>query len=338
MKAPEPARRPLPVLGQDPLVSVVMPVRDGASRLEAAVAACRQPDVDEVVLAVGPSSDGTERVARALASEDSTVQVVDNPSGRTPDALNRAVGAARGQVLVRVDTHARLPAGYVARALDTLRSTGAANVGGRQVPWAGRGRARAIAAAMGSPVGAGGAAYRTGTRPGPVDTVYLGVFRREALEAVGGFDARFVRNQDAELNLRLRRAGYEVWFDPQLAVAYHPRPNLKALADQYRQYGRWRRLTARTHPGSLAPRQLAPPALLLGLAGSAVASLLARDARPVALVGGTYLGLLAGAGLSAAPEPRTAPVTAAALGTMHLSWAVGFLQGPPDVVEDELDA
>jgi succinoglycan biosynthesis protein ExoA len=326
---PAPERPGLPPLGDDPTVSVIMPVRDATETLEAAVEAARQPEVDEIVLAVGPSSDDTPLVAGALAERHDEVHLVANLSGRTPDALNAAIDCSRGQVVVRVDAHAVLPPGYVARALATLRETGAANVGGRQVPEAAGGFARAAAAAMRSPFGAGGAAYRVGGAPGPVDTVYLGVFRREALDAVGGFDSAFTRNQDAELNLRLRRAGYVVWFDPELAVSYRPRGEVASLARQYYEYGRWRRHTARTHRGSLAPRQLAAPTLVCGLAGAALTSVALRDARPLAVAAGGYLGLLAGAGAKAAPEPLLGPATGIALGTMHLAWGVGFLQGPP---------
>ena len=310
-------------------VAVVIPVRDGADGLPGAVAAALQPEVDELVIAAAPSRDATRQVAEALAERHDRVRVVANPSGRTSDALNLGIAAADGEVVVRVDAHARLPAGYVARAVEQLRRTGAANVGGRQVPSAEAGFARAVAAAMRSRAGAGGAAYRVGGRPGPVDTVYLGVFRRSALEAVGGYDPAFVRNQDAELNLRLRRAGYLVWFDPGLAVRYRPRGDVASLARQYREYGSYRRLTARRHPGSLAARQLAAPALVLGLAGAALTSTLARDPRPLALAGGGYLGLLAGAGAAVADQPRSAPGVAVALATMHLAWGVGFLAGPP---------
>lgn len=321
--------RALPPLPVGATVSVVVPVREGVDGLASAVEAALQPEVDELVIAVGPSGDGTRELAAELARRHDRVGVVDNPSGRTPDALNGAITATTGEIVVRVDAHAVLPDGYVARVVEVLRETGAANVGGRQVPHAERGFARAVAAAMSSRAGAGGAAYRIGGAPGPVDTVYLGAFRRTALTAVGGYDPAFVRNQDAELNLRLRRAGYVVWFEPGLAVRYHPRGDVRSLARQYREYGRYRRLTARRHPGSLAPRQLAAPALVLGLAGSALVSLLSRDPRPVALASAGYLGLLAVAGVAAAPERAAAPATSLALGTMHLAWGVGFLCGAP---------
>ncbi|MFP4634631.1 MAG: glycosyltransferase family 2 protein, partial [Nitriliruptoraceae bacterium] len=267
----------LPPLPDAPTVSVIIPARNGAATLPDAVASvlAQSPSPDEVVIAVAPSTDATYAVATTLVRDHpERVRMVDNPSGRTPDALNAAIAAVRGQVLARVDTGAVLPPGYLRRAVEVLRETGAANVGGLQVPHADRGFGAAVAAAMRSPVGSGGAAYRSGARSGPVDTVYLGVFRREALEAVGGFDPAFVRNQDAELNLRLRAAGYTVWLEPELQVTYRPRGSVRGLAAQYLQYGRYRRRTAATHPRSLAPRQLAPVALVVGLAGAVGWSLL----------------------------------------------------------------
>ncbi|MEX2550806.1 MAG: glycosyltransferase family 2 protein [Nitriliruptoraceae bacterium] len=327
----------LPPLPDHPVVSVVIPARNAGHTLPRAVEAAlaQDPKPAEVVVAVGPSEDDTAEVAAALATEHpGVVRIVENPTGRTPDGLNAAIEAAAGEVIARVDTHAILPPGYLATAVAALRETGAGNVGGIQRPAADDGLARAVAAAMRSPAGTGGAQYRSGSTAGPVDTVYLGVFRREALEAVGGFDPAFTRNQDAELNLRLARAGYLVWLEPSLVVAYHPRGTLSGLARQYHGYGRWRRHTARVHPGSLRPRQLAAPAVVLAVVGAGLLSAVVRDARPVAIVGGGYLVGVVAAGVHAAEDLRDAPATACALAIMHASWGVGFLQGPPsDEVE-----
>lgn len=318
-------QRRLPPLPDPAGVSVVVPALAAAAVIGRAVAsALAEAGVDEVVVAAGDRA--TFDAARAIA--DPRVRVVDNPSGRTPDGLNTAIAASDGQVVVRLDAHAELPPGYVARAVSTLRRTGAANVGGRQVPVAERGFARAVAAAMRSPAGSGGATYRVGGAEGPTDTAYLGVFRREALEEVGGFDPRFTRNQDAELNLRLRRAGYEVWFDPQLAVAYRPRSSLRAVASQFLQYGRWRRLTARVHAGSLTARQLAAPVLVVGMVALALLSWAAGSWLPLGLAAGVYVAALLAAATVAAPLSLVLP-TALALATMHVAWGIGFLLGPP---------
>jgi succinoglycan biosynthesis protein ExoA len=330
--------RELPPLPDRPRVSVVIPARSSAATLgEVVDAVIRQaPPVDEVVIAVGPSADGTEEVAAELAARDDRLRIVHNPSGRTPDGLNAAIDATTGEVVVRVDAHAVIPAGYVARAVETLRRTGAANVGGRQVPTAASGLHAAIAEAMASPAGAGGAAYRNGTEAGPADTVYLGAFHRDALLTVGGYDRRFVRNQDSELNLRLQRAGYTVWFDPELEVAYRPRATLRDLAAQYFQYGRWRRFTVRVHRGSLRLRQLAPPLLIVGLAGSVVASIVLHPALAPATFATYGLGLAVAAAVTREEAPL--PALVAALAVMHLSWGTGFLLGPPrDAVAAPVD-
>ena len=317
---------PLPPLPEDPRVSVIVPALGAPEAVTEAIAsALAQDGVFEVVVAAG--DDATHAAAAAIT--DARVRVIGNPSGRTPDALNAAIEASRGQVIVRLDAHAVLPPGYVPAAVEALRASGAANVGGRQVPTATSGFARAVAAAMRSSVGAGGATYRVGGRAGPVDTVYLGVFRREALEAVGGYDPRFTRNQDAELNLRLTRARYTVWFEPSMEVAYRPRSSVRALGSQYLQYGRWRRLTVQTHPGSLAARQLAPPLLVTVLILLAIGSLVLGTGLPILLGVTGYAAAVLIAGIVAAPGVHLAPATALALGTMHLAWGVGFMLGPP---------
>ncbi len=328
--APRP--EPLPPLGPTPSVSVVIPARDSAATLAAAVdsaLAQATPGELEVVIAVGPSADATETLAGELAAADTRVRWVANPAGVTPAALNRAIAASHGEVVVRLDAHARLEPGYVATAIEVLRDTGAANVGGTQRPVAEAGFARAVAAAMRSPAGAGGAAYRTGTVPADVETVYLGVFRREALEAVGGFDERLVRNQDYELNHRLRQAGWRVRFDPRLAVDYRPRGSVRALARQYHDYGTWKRVVLREHPGSVKLRQLVPPALVAALLVTALIGL-AGPWWPFGLLVAGYVLGLAVAGVHAGGARPLGLATAVALGTMHLAWGTGFLVGRRD--------
>jgi cellulose synthase/poly-beta-1,6-N-acetylglucosamine synthase-like glycosyltransferase len=218
-----------------PPVSVFMTVRNEERDLAECVERILGQDYAgeiEVVVAVGPSQDRTREIADDLAAAHPTVTVVDNPTGLTPHGLNAAIGAAKHDYLVRADGHALLPSGYLTRVVSVLRSTGAANVGGRMAPEGRSPFGRAVARAMSSRFGIGGAAFHTGGEPGPQLTVYLGAFRRSALEAVGGYDEHFVRAQDWELNHRLRENGEVVWFLPDLAVTYRPRETWKAFATQ----------------------------------------------------------------------------------------------------------
>jgi len=280
----------------------------------------------EVCLAVAPSEDGTRAVADRLADGDPRVMVVDNPVGVTPAGLNAAIGATTAPVVVRVDGHAELPPGYVARAVATLARTGAAVVGGIQDPRGTTPFEQAVGRAMASRFGAGDARFHYGGPEGPVDTVYLGVFRREALEAVGGYHEGLVRNQDYELNHRIRTSGGVVWFDPELRVGYRPRGSLGALVRQFSQYGRWKRVVLALHPRSLRWRHLVAPATILGVVAGLVVGAWWPLARTVPAL---YAAAVVVASACAARSPGMALRLVAVYPTMHGAWGVGFLAGPP---------
>jgi succinoglycan biosynthesis protein ExoA len=311
-----------------PDVDVVMPIRNEAEHLEAAVAAVRAQDYPgtvRVFLGVGPSEDGTEALASRLAAADGDLVVVDNPSGRTPSALNAAIRAGTAPVIVRVDGHSELSDGYIRRAAETMQRTGAVNVGGKQVPLPTTPFEEAVAAATTSWLGTGGDSYRVGGAEGPVDTVYLGVFDRAAIEAVELFDERLIRNQDYELNIRLRKAGGEVWFDPELAVGYRPRGSWRALAKQYFEYGQWKAVVMRTHPESARLRQLAPP---VAIVAALISISLSRRSTWFLTLPGVALGVLAGEAVRTGYRTRANPVTlAGTFAAIPVSWSAGLVLG-----------
>jgi glycosyltransferase involved in cell wall biosynthesis len=315
---------------QPPHVSVVVPARNCAEVLGdclSAIGAQTYCGPMDITVALAPSSDGTRRVLTE-SSLDLPLQVVANPAGTTPAGLNLAVAASEGTIVARVDAQSRLPPDYIERAVRTLTSTGAANVGGVQRPVSSGGMQGAIAAAMASSFGGGPAAFRRGRRAGPVDTVYLGVFGRDALDSVGGFDETLERNQDYELNWRLREQGHTVWLDPSLVVDYVPRADYAGLAGQYFSYGAWKRKMLMRHQRSLRLRQLAAPALVAGLAVSAVE--LARGRLRGAALPALYLAACAIAASRLAHDLfgwRDRIRAAGAFMTMHIAWGAGFLAG-----------
>ena len=322
---------PAPAVADWPAVDVVMVVSNEARHLRDAVRSVLSQDYPGpvvVAVAVGPSRDGTELVAAGLAADDPRVTVVANPSGRTPSGLNAAVAVTQAPVVARVDGHAVLPDGYLRRAVELLEETGAVNVGGVMAAEGTTGFERAVAAAMSSPFGVGGGKFHYGGEPGPADTVYLGVFRRDALAAVGGYDEHFARAQDWELNHRLRGRGGLVWFAPDLRVTYRPRPALPALARQYRDYGRWRRVVMRRHPDSVRWTYLVPPVTVAGLGVGA--ALVAAGRRLGWLAPGAYAAanLLASGTVGRRMPAAEAVRLPVVLATMHLSWGWGFLTSP----------
>ena len=307
-------------------VTVIMPVLNEAAYLVEAVAAVLRQDHPgpiQVVLALGPSRDNSHQIAHELAAKDARITLVENPSGRTPTGLNLAIAAATSEIIVRVDGHTKLPTNYVSIAIQVLADTGAANVGGIMAAEGVTTFERAVAAAMRSPLGVGGARFHTGGQAGPADTVYLGVFQKSALEKITGYDERFVRAQDWELNHRIRKSGGLVYFTPQLSVSYRPRPSLTALARQYFGYGRWRRVVIRENRETVNLRYLAPPTALLG---SLVGLLGGLFISPILFaLPGLYVFFLALASLLIKAPVRVRLLLPIVLAVMQLSWGLGFL-------------
>ncbi len=314
-------------------VSVVLPILNEERYLDDAITAIlaqRYEGPLEVILALGPSTDRTNEIANALAARDSRVVLVENPSGRTAAALNLAIAASHYSIICRIDGHAEVAPTYIANAVKGMSETKAVNVGGIMAAKGVGAFERAVATAMRSPLGVGAARFHVGGKPGPADTVYLGVFNKAALLAVGGYDERFTRAQDWELNFRLRQAGGIIWFDPELVVTYRPRPNLRALAKQYFEYGRWRRAVSRNHKGTINFRYLAPP---VTVAITAISIVLGAAVNPVLfLPAGLYLlGNLVGSFIIG-KDIKEKIMLPAILATMHFFWGIGFITSPKNLI------
>ncbi|MCH0556767.1 glycosyltransferase family 2 protein [Streptomyces sp. MUM 16J] len=329
-----------------PAVSVIMPVLNEERHLRGAVQAILAQEYAgemEVVIALGPSTDRTDEIAAELvaetaADENKRVHTVPNPTGRTPAALNAAIKASRHPIVVRVDGHGMLSPNYIDTAVRLLEETGAQNVGGIMHAEGENDWEHAVAAAMTSKIGVGNAAFHTGGEAAPAETVYLGVFRREALEQQGGYNEEFIRAQDWELNFRLREAGGLIWFSPELRVSYRPRPSVRALAKQYKDYGRWRHVVARYHSGSINLRYLAPPVAVCAMAAGLVVGA-ALTPWGFVIPGGYLAAIAAGS----VPAGRGLPLKSrlqipVALATMHMSWGWGFLTSPKSLAKKVIAA
>jgi succinoglycan biosynthesis protein ExoA len=323
-----------------PGVSYVMPVLNEAGYVEPAVAsilAQDYPGPTEIVLALGPSTDGTDAIVARLQARDPRIRTVANPRTDIPIGLNLAIAASSHPVIVRVDAHTVLPDGYTRRAVATLIEQDAANVGGIMVAVGRPGFQAAVARAYNSSLGLGGGAYHGGAaEAGEAESAYLGVMRADALAAIGGFDETLRRGEDWELNHRFREAGHRVWLDPELRVDYWPRSSWRALVRQFWATGVWRgELVRRLHRRNSA-RFFAPPVLVLAtgaavvlVPAAAVAGGPALTTLAVAAAAGpvAYLGLLgAVAARDDGPLADRARFSVV-LATMHYAWGAGFLVG-----------
>ena len=351
MHVDQPGRKDAPVVAEGAGVSFVMPVLNERAYLRRAVETVLAQDVagpTELILALAPSTDGTTELAGELASDERIV-LIDNPEADIPIGLNRAIRAARYPTIVRVDAHSELESGYTTRALATLDRVRAANVGGVMKADGRTPFQRAVARAYNSPIGLGGGAYHGGTQEGEAESAYLGVMRRDVLEEVGMFDESIRRGEDWELNLRIRRAGYRVWFDPTLAVTYWPRESWTRLGRQFSATGRWRGELVRRYGRGNSVRFFAPPALVLMLALSIVVGVLqvtgvltgwwaiAASAIYLPVIAYALLVIVVALGRGGGTGWRDKLWTLAVLPTMHLSWGTGFLIGVLRGAHDTVD-
>jgi glycosyltransferase involved in cell wall biosynthesis len=317
----------------NPAVSVILPILNEERDLRDCISAILQQKYDgklEVILALGPSTDNTNQIANSLAQADSRIKLVNNPTGKTAAALNLAIAAASSEIICRIDGHAEISDTYIKTAVEIMMQTGAVNVGGLMNASADRGFQSVVATAMRSRIGVGSSKFHTGGEAGPADTVYLGTFKKSAILQAGGFDEKYIRAQDWELNHRLRLNGGVIWFDPRLVVTYRPRDTFRKLAKQYFEYGRWRRAVSREHKGTVNYRYLAPPialvinflSMILGLFFSSIFFLPVLIYLLTIIFSSLFIG-------KSIYEKLTLPMV---LITMHVSWGFGFITSPKNLI------
>ena len=320
-----------------PRVSVIVPCFNERSTIEAllgGIVAQTYPASDlEIIISDGMSTDGTRTVIEEFSKvhPNLSIKVIDNPKRIIPAALNRAIEAAQGEFIIRLDAHSMPKPDYIERCLTVLSETGAANVGGiwEIQPGEGGWMASGIAAAAAHSLGAGGARYRVGGPAGPVDTVPFGAFRREWLDRVGPFDETLLTNEDYEYNVRIRAEGGTVYFDPRIRSVYLARPDLVSLARQYARYGYWKAVMLRRYPRTVRLRQLIPPIFVLSLLLLFLFSPFSWLMRIVLAVElGVYLFVILGSALVEAWRQKDFRLIVSfplAIVTMQLSWGGGFL-------------
>jgi glycosyltransferase involved in cell wall biosynthesis/GT2 family glycosyltransferase len=281
-----------------PFVSVLVPVRNESAHIDAcldAIAAQEYPvDRMELLVADGRSTDDTRDRIRHHIGGVIPVRLIDNPSGIVPSGMNAALDQARGKIVVRVDGHTCIATDYVREAVDVLTRTGAAGVGGPMHAVGSTPLGRAVAAATSSPFGIGDSDFHYADKEVISSSVYMGVYWAQTLRDLGGYDEELARNQDDELNARIRAAGGTLVLSPRLRSCYVCRGSWRALWRQYFQYGSWKVRSLRKTPAAFRPRHAVPALFCTGLLLGPATGLLWP---PVALF---YLGILSLYGVLAA--------------------------------------
>jgi cellulose synthase/poly-beta-1,6-N-acetylglucosamine synthase-like glycosyltransferase len=270
--------------GELPLVSVVIPCRNEERTIrDCVLSLCTQQyplEQLEILVADGRSTDRTREILHDLMKEIPQLRLVDNPQIISPAAMNRAIRASHGSVIVLLGAHATLSVDYIMTAVQLLDSTAVDCVGGRLETVTTTPSAQAIALAMSSPFGVGDAKFRYSDQEEFVDTVAFGVYRRIVFDQVGYFDEQLPRNEDDEFNYRLRKAGGKILLSPRITAKYYARSSLRALWRQYFGYGRGKVKVAQKHATMMRLRHLIPALFVTALVLLPILSLF----QPLALI------------------------------------------------------
>jgi succinoglycan biosynthesis protein ExoA len=313
-----------------PFVTIAMPSFNEERHIETCIRSVQAQDYPperlEILIADGRSTDRTREVLARLAEEDPRIRMIDNPARLQAPGLNRLIRQARGDVIVRMDVHCEYAPTYVSACVDVLRKTGADNVGGAQRARAVTRFQRALCAALTSPLGVGGAAYRSAENEGYVDTVFLGAFRRSVFEAVGMYDEGAITAEDAELNQRLLAAGGKIYLSRDIEVHYYPRESFRKLALQYFKYGQGRARTLLKHRRLPKLRPMVPFLMVAGGAALLATSAVQPFTAPA------FAAYAMGTGIEAVRVGRKAgwgavPIVWAIFPTLHLAHGIGFARG-----------
>lgn len=306
-----------------------MTVLNEEAHLEASVQsilAQSYPSEIELIIALGPSSDDTNKIAKALAKKDKRIKLLDNERGLTTVGLNAAIKIAKHDYIVRIDAHSEPESNYFQDGIRILLEQDADEVGGIMQAKGHSAFQKAVAYAYTSRWGIGAASYHIGGQAGEAESAYLGIFKKSALERVGGYDESIIRGEDWDLAQRIKRTGGKVWFSPQLKVTYWPRGRFSRLVKQFYSTGVWRGDLTRRDISAASKRYFVPPLLVLGLLAGLI--LLAFGQNIGILPAAAYLlGITMVAVLAAGLSRKSRVALVAALAAMHLSWGWGFLRG-----------
>lgn len=311
-----------------PSVTLIVAMKNEAKHIERCVESLLSQDYPrdrlEVLFMDGRSTDRTREIVGSLIGDRPGFAVVDNPGVIQSIAWNLGIERATGELIGIVSGHSELAPDYVSVAVETLQRTGADLVGG---PARGESETvvgEAIAMAMATRFGVGGAEFRYATQESEVDTVFMGVCKRELYVRIGGFDTEMVRNQDDELSYRLLEQGGHIVCNPAIKSVYRNRATLRSLWKQYFDYGRWKVRVMQKHRAQMRPRHFVPPLFVTTLGVSALAP-------PVlAGIGAVYSATtLAISIVIAARAGRVdvLPYLPAAFAILHVGYGAGFLKG-----------
>ena len=319
-------------------ITIVIPVLNEAKIIEDCLNSVIRQDYPkelvEILVIDGMSTDGTREIVGRMKEKDERIVLLDNPKKNVPCALNIGIKSSKGEIIVRMDSHSVYTPSYVSTLVRKMTELDAWNVGGVLIttPASNTVKCLAIAICLSHPFGVGSSLFRIGsTTIVETDTVPFGCFRKSLFEKVGLFDEDMLRNEDEEINGRIRKAGGKIYLIPEVTMYYYPRESFTKLFRMYYQYGLWKPLVNKKVGNPVSCRQFVPPLFVFGLAFGLLLSLLSPLFLKVYLaVLLLYLLITISVGIWQAfkySKPLLCLYIPITFFCLHVSYGIGYLRG-----------
>lgn len=223
-------------------------------------------DCMEWLFVDGMSTDKTKEILNAYSNRfPKLIKIIDNPNKTVPYAMNIGINYSKGKYIIRLDAHADYSYDYISKCVYYLNITDADNVGGITITKSRGFVGNVIAKMLSCKFGVGNSEFRTNGKSGYTDTVPFGAFRKEVFKKLGGYDERLTRNQDNEMNYRIRKNGGKIYLSSDIRSSYYCRDSLKGIVDMAIKNGKWNVITMKLCPGSMSARHFIPLMFLLSL-------------------------------------------------------------------------
>ncbi len=263
------------------IVSIVMPIYNEEKYIENCIESLLKQDYPfdlmEWIFVDGSSNDRTcDLIENYIVKYPNIIKLLNNPNKTVPYAMNIGIKAAKGKYIIRLDAHAEYDNDYISKCVHYLDATDADNVGGIAETKSKGFVGNCIAKMLSSKFGVGNSQFRTNGKSGYVDTVPFGAFRKEVFKRLGGYDERLTRNQDNEMNYRIRKNGGKIYLADDIHFSYYCRDSIKGITDMAVKNGMWNVITMKLCPGTMGMRHFVPLAFLLSLILLPILSMLVK--------------------------------------------------------------
>lgn len=252
------------------IVSVIVPIRNEEKHIDKCIKSILNQDYPlenvEVIFVDGLSQDRTKDIINKYAKQcNGIIKLFDNPHKTVPYAMNIGINNSVGKYIVRLDAHSEYSNEYISSCISTLEQIDADNVGGLAITKGHGFIGDCFSKVLSSKFGVGNSGFRTNASSGYVDTVPFGVFKKEAFMKYGLYDERLTRNQDYELNYRIRKSGGRIYLNSNIKLIYYCRDTIPGIVKQSYENGKWNVITSKLCPGSMSIRHFIPLAFIISL-------------------------------------------------------------------------